>query len=66
MTDFRLFLIQVTPPSAPFELFSTFPRQRLLDDSQTLGDLGLVPSGVLHLRTTAKKKRQQSRQRVTS
>ncbi len=32
-----------------FNLFMGFPRTRLNDDSKSLGDLGLVPNGVLHL-----------------
>lgn len=36
-----------------FKLFTGFPRRLLNDDSKSLGDLGLVPNGVLHLvRTT--------------
>ena len=32
-----------------FILFTGFPRHVLNDDSKSLGDLGLVPNGVLHL-----------------
>lgn len=32
-----------------FKLFMGFPRHLLNDDSKSLGDLGLVPNGVLHL-----------------
>ena len=33
-----------------FAVYAPFPRQRLdRDESATLGDLGLVPNGVLHL-----------------
>lgn len=36
-----------------FKLFTGFPRRSLNDDSKSLGDLGLVPNGVLHLVRTA-------------
>ena len=35
--------------NSEFKLFTGFPRRMLCDDSKSLGDLGLVPNGVLHL-----------------
>ena len=40
-----------------FVLFTGFPREVLNDDSKSLGDLGLVPNGVLHLVKSKEKKR---------
>ena len=37
------------PQTEHFKLFMGFPRRLLNDDSKSLGDLGLVPNGVLHL-----------------
>ena len=41
--------IKLNRDSADFKLFIGFPRRMLNDDSKSLGDLGLVPNGVLHL-----------------
>ena len=38
-----------TAQTEHFKLFMGFPRRLLNDDSKSLGDLGLVPNGVLHL-----------------
>ena len=43
------FIRNNTLDQADFKLFTGFPRRILNDDSKSLGDLGLVPNGVLHL-----------------